>query len=1405
MSDFFLADRIKETSRVEGVNSISLDGASAGFSSFDDFYASGDVVFYAITDNSKYEVGSGIYEMDASTRVITRNPIRSSDMNSGPWYVDGTSNSGPTDGQNGFFYPLWLNRSAAQSGVGFNDGPYSVVSGVSFDEFPGQTFYHATEHSALGVGSTAGSGSSFNDASQPVSFTPGVKEVYVTYPGKTAVYNAYGIDPTINEPQASGLAVWKNQQILNYTSKLTWDENNERLGISQSSPQFALDIGGVPADSIIRASGYIDGGSGILFSGGQPTYTSATASGGRQLEPFLRNQIGTGADGLIKLSGLVDQFIGLAEQAPGLIFAGPDPSYCGTGNCPPEVPTFRLLTLNDIPLEDLTTSGNFVVQNNAGLDGQSANITPNNYTLGMIAMYAGSGSITYDSGILFDYNNNRLLVGGDASSETPAYTLDARGTVGAQSGYFNHVLFQDGLIRLGENAGTDLGNLSENYYVISLGNNTGFNGSGLFDALLAGRFAGLNSETCSGVVFLGVSAAENSSDADDFVAIGSQAGSSTSSISSFVAIGSGTAASAINAVDSVAIGSNAAASMSGAYNVYIGSQAGFATSGDSNIEITNFASSSLGGNVSNRLAIGGLVAGNTAAGKIAVGSPSGTDPIATLTVEPADANDAAFVVRHQGSGSSSPYIQCQSGDGTTFYQVTSGGDVITSGWMKPSGGLWLPPTPPTRSSGVGSHMLWNDANTLIWNGSAVGGAGSFSSWNVTTQGGSEAISDGQAVTISGVSGIDVTNVGSRNLIFDGGELSGICSDLYNQIIDSEYSFFAVASGDGSNNNDPKSMAKNSVFAVSGVSGIKVDFMDLTDGTNSSGVFKIGYDISNTYSFKVTNGDFAGDFITNTETVTISGVSGVRAEYDQTSNTFRIGASGLSGVFQTGIDSLNTDLGSISGISVWSSGEFGRLGLGSTAGTSGIKLQDSKYIIDPTGVGNLDTLNFQSKRVFIGIDAGPVASVASPSGGVIVGNDGLSVSAVDSGVISIGDKALSGSVGDKSNVVAIGHGSLSGSALSTNCIAFGEHASLNSSGIQNIAIGYLAGQQVSRGDHDSSYDICIGSLAGSQQISGATGVIPNVYIGYNAGKGTTNGSFNVGVGESALRDSINTEYSASFGYLAGTEMDGVDMAVSMGAQAHYQASGLTRSIAIGSDAGRSSASSASDVNTIFIGSNAGQLARNSSNLVCVGANAGLSSSGVDDSIFIGSNAGKGRKGANSIIFSVDGVSPGSYDATWTGSDSVSDILEIGAAIQGRMSPVNIHIGKPLDHLTRTISTITDSALNVTPDSTTDSAVILNLNGTTQAAGLLKTQFKYGSTIQSVLNEIINSDGLLRLPQATSKSGTYPNVVLSTTTGDDIEPGEGVVCMYDFGADRGLAVSLEDAGNYVWYKVPITTAM
>jgi hypothetical protein len=81
MEKIKLFERIKETSQVIGEANISLNGAADGFSAFGDYYNVDDIVYYAITDGARYEVGSGQYITDGSNKVITRIPFQSTNSN----------------------------------------------------------------------------------------------------------------------------------------------------------------------------------------------------------------------------------------------------------------------------------------------------------------------------------------------------------------------------------------------------------------------------------------------------------------------------------------------------------------------------------------------------------------------------------------------------------------------------------------------------------------------------------------------------------------------------------------------------------------------------------------------------------------------------------------------------------------------------------------------------------------------------------------------------------------------------------------------------------------------------------------------------------------------------------------------------------------------------------------------------------------------------------------------------------------------------------------------------------------------------------------------------------------------------------------------------------------------------
>lgn len=80
MSYIVLSDRIKEISYSTGTTNLSLEGAARGFSSFGSAYSNNDTVFYAVTDGTDYEVGSGVYVTGVENQLV-RFPLRSSNSN----------------------------------------------------------------------------------------------------------------------------------------------------------------------------------------------------------------------------------------------------------------------------------------------------------------------------------------------------------------------------------------------------------------------------------------------------------------------------------------------------------------------------------------------------------------------------------------------------------------------------------------------------------------------------------------------------------------------------------------------------------------------------------------------------------------------------------------------------------------------------------------------------------------------------------------------------------------------------------------------------------------------------------------------------------------------------------------------------------------------------------------------------------------------------------------------------------------------------------------------------------------------------------------------------------------------------------------------------------------------------
>ena len=249
-------DRIKETTFTIGTGNFALSGVVRGFSSFSSVYSNSGELFYAVTDGTNYEIGSGLYL--SPSNQIKRFPIKSTNSNN------------------------------------------------------------------------------------LVSFTEGLKEIYVTYPANNAVFSTSGLFPV---PQSSGLAFWNSSNSLSYSSKFTVDSGNGRIGINKSNPTASIDVGGPSLSSNVKASGFIVGNSGVYFPSGNNGLSSY--SGGVQLTHYEMNQTDLYSGSVIQLSGGVNQHILLKKQNAGMVFAGP-PSGCSPP-CSPAHPNFRILTLEDIP------------------------------------------------------------------------------------------------------------------------------------------------------------------------------------------------------------------------------------------------------------------------------------------------------------------------------------------------------------------------------------------------------------------------------------------------------------------------------------------------------------------------------------------------------------------------------------------------------------------------------------------------------------------------------------------------------------------------------------------------------------------------------------------------------------------------------------------------------------------------------------------------------------------------------------------------------------------------------------------------------------------------------------------------------------------------------------------------
>tara|TARA_R100000005_G_C4988387_1_gene196171 strand:+ start:608 stop:1831 length:1224 start_codon:yes stop_codon:yes gene_type:complete len=140
-----LHDRIKETSSTAGTSNMVLDGAVAGFDPFHKHVGQSGLVYYAITDGTNYEVGSGRF-LDSgrdigtfSTSQLTRSPLQSSNDNGLVDWAAGLKEVYVTYPSSGsVFKQPGVNggRQPAQSGISFwnSDSALSYSSDIIWDD-----------------------------------------------------------------------------------------------------------------------------------------------------------------------------------------------------------------------------------------------------------------------------------------------------------------------------------------------------------------------------------------------------------------------------------------------------------------------------------------------------------------------------------------------------------------------------------------------------------------------------------------------------------------------------------------------------------------------------------------------------------------------------------------------------------------------------------------------------------------------------------------------------------------------------------------------------------------------------------------------------------------------------------------------------------------------------------------------------------------------------------------------------------------------------------------------------------------------------------------------------------------------------------------------------------------------
>ena len=1441
--DARLSDRIKQLSFDPSTGAFSLDSIATGFSPFSDFYEVGDVVFYAATDGTRYEVGSGEY----TGSTVTRYPFRSNQISSGPYYIDAPSARESDAGVTGVWHPLYLTKSAASGIRGFDvaGGKVSPASGVhehTFSGYPGVTFYMPNMEVAGHAqdSSVTKSGENYATSGAAVSFQ-GVTEVFVSYPGKYSVFSAGGISG-YNEPKSKGIAFWGNEQILDYDANIVWDTGVDGLGVNQPSPVHSIDVGGLTSYSQVRASGFIGGGSGVQFSGGQalPQSSLKTASGGRQLEPFFRNELDTQtkSDQVFSLSGLVDERLLLQMQEKGMVFAGP-PSGC-TSTCSPNHPTFRFLEVEDIPsLSDLY----IVQQNYVPYD--------TDVPAGSVAFTTASGKVEYSAGnLVFLKASNKLGINTPNPDETLSVNgnIKASGDVGVSgsvdifrdlsvSGQIN---FENGpLISGGYHAGSGL----------EVHNNVAFNIGNMFQ--VSGNATATSGANILGWIHQG-----------DTLQVSGISGVHASFIK-IPSSGEGGGGSGVVTIDPtfmyntisgaiVHTMENAGGTASGNNALHLASGIAMEASGALKVRMDGLA----GGYVKWILATSGVAGadnGNTPIeDEITAGQYLAISGVSGISVDYGSNSLGGFLAL--SAASLSGYLDYAIGSGVNI----SGNSILgfASGIaMQASGALTS-----RLDTLAGGYVKWIIASS---------GAAGADNGNTPIE---DDITAGQYLCISGVSGISV-DYGSNSLggflAVSAASLSGWAKDytdslaggvgssgLTNQngILDFRYD------GSGSLNSLEFHNTQGYNTAIRLGEATPTIFEGVAAANSgdhvTSGVL-IGYKAGHSMAYDMNSvgnsgahpgvmvGDYAGAHASG-ENFAIN--IGHAAGYGK--NTGPANGSD-STLYWSGPDYYNTLIGYWCGYfmtsgnmnnimgkeaAMWGSGMYSDVIIGTRAAKDAPKIEHSIFIGTDAGNGSSGIINCN----FIGKNTG--SGLRNMSDSTLIGrNAGLYATPDDdSSSVNLWIGSGPGQYSWHSNGSAfIGQnvGKTASGVVST--YAIGKNTAFEST---SIGTGILLGQNSAHSSSGLDHSIFIGTNSALR----ASGLEYNNFIGYGAGTeagpdpsgfegaaheiahGVRSSTVNA-IGRLAFSYASGADYSEFQGYRAGAGSSGITHSVSMGYTSTLLAQEMSNTVAIGPysaaksydveksvilgyEAGYFSGSETDSEtpvmnvkNTVLIGNAAGVNASGLQNVIGIGTNAlnfaraaqGGTSQLIEHGIFIGRGAGRHRTDSSNQKV------PGDYNliiepyaaqtkrASWVTTDYQDYVVSIGYLMHGYSDPITPARYLQIGAEPASIAALQEAALTVKPDSASVHALMLRKQGA-QSAGLLEVESAWNNQI------IVNKQGVLQVPVATGTGAAgYSSMMLegSTTT---VTAEDGAIVLLKDGSTRSLMVA---EGNN-WYKLDLS---